>query len=155
MTVITWEGSIDAAHFIPGHPKCGRLHGHTYKVSIVLEGEVPLGHPAYLIDFAEIKKIVFELDHRLLLPGHHAKLALSQGEQLHVDIGEYCISMPINDAVILPIRETSSELISQYLARKLFDSKGSGYFSYVEVKVSETPNTSAVYSLRGPQQGAL
>jgi hypothetical protein len=21
---------IDCAHFLPGHPKCGQLHGHTY-----------------------------------------------------------------------------------------------------------------------------
>jgi 6-pyruvoyl-tetrahydropterin synthase len=21
---------IDCAHFLPGHPKCGQIHGHTY-----------------------------------------------------------------------------------------------------------------------------
>ena len=25
---------IDCAHSLPGHPKCGSLHGHTYKVEI-------------------------------------------------------------------------------------------------------------------------
>ena len=30
---------IDCAHFLPGHPKCGQVHGHTYKVEVVIEGE--------------------------------------------------------------------------------------------------------------------
>ena len=30
---------IDCAHFLPGHPKCGQVHGHTYRVDVVIEGE--------------------------------------------------------------------------------------------------------------------
>ena len=30
---------IDCAHYIPGHDKCGSLHGHTYKIEVVIEGE--------------------------------------------------------------------------------------------------------------------
>ncbi|TDI89346.1 MAG: 6-carboxytetrahydropterin synthase QueD, partial [Caldithrix sp.] len=39
---------IDCAHFLPGHPKCGQLHGHTYKVEVVIEGENKDG---MIIDF--------------------------------------------------------------------------------------------------------
>ena len=44
---------IDCAHFLPGHEKCGRLHGHTYKVEIVIEGDHKKG---MIIDFADLKK---------------------------------------------------------------------------------------------------
>jgi len=31
---------IDSAHYLPGHGKCGRVHGHTYKIEVIIEGEV-------------------------------------------------------------------------------------------------------------------
>jgi len=68
---------FEAAHFLPAFPeghKCRRLHGHSFRVELILEGELPEGQP-YLMDFAEIKA-AFEplrdqLDHRLLndVPG--------------------------------------------------------------------------------------
>ncbi|MBI4415972.1 MAG: 6-carboxytetrahydropterin synthase, partial [Euryarchaeota archaeon] len=30
---------IDCAHHLPGHPKCGQLHGHTYQVDVSIEGD--------------------------------------------------------------------------------------------------------------------
>ena len=44
---------IDCAHFLPGHEKCGQLHGHTYKVEVVVEGEPTDG---MVVDFAELKR---------------------------------------------------------------------------------------------------
>jgi 6-pyruvoyltetrahydropterin/6-carboxytetrahydropterin synthase len=56
---------IDCAHFLPGHPKCGAVHGHTYKVEIVIEGETRDG---MVLDFADLKKaarnVLAEYDHR-------------------------------------------------------------------------------------------
>lgn len=43
---------LDCAHFLPGHPKCGRVHGHTYRVELTVEGEAEGG---MLIDFADLK----------------------------------------------------------------------------------------------------
>ena len=56
---------IDCAHFLPGHSKCGALHGHTYKVEIIVEGQIKEG---MIIDFADLKQAVREVlahyDHR-------------------------------------------------------------------------------------------
>ncbi len=56
---------IDCAHFLPGHPKCGTLHGHTYKLELVVEGAVKTG---MVIDFADLKRelraVTAEFDHR-------------------------------------------------------------------------------------------
>jgi 6-pyruvoyltetrahydropterin/6-carboxytetrahydropterin synthase len=56
---------IDCAHFLPGHPKCGQLHGHTYKVEVTIEGEQKGG---MVIDFNELKartrEVLHKYDHR-------------------------------------------------------------------------------------------
>jgi 6-pyruvoyltetrahydropterin/6-carboxytetrahydropterin synthase len=56
---------IDCAHFLPGHPKCGSLHGHTYKVEIAIQGEARNG---MVVDFADLKQSLREVlgqyDHR-------------------------------------------------------------------------------------------
>jgi 6-pyruvoyltetrahydropterin/6-carboxytetrahydropterin synthase len=58
---------FEAAHelptFPPGH-KCRRLHGHSFRFDVIVEGEVneSLG---YLIDYGEIKKVVDPLVGRL------------------------------------------------------------------------------------------
>ncbi len=66
------EFTFEAAHLLPfvaaGH-KCGRLHGHSYRVVIRVEGEVD-PHAGWVVDFAEIARAwepVHELvDHRYL-----------------------------------------------------------------------------------------
>jgi 6-pyruvoyltetrahydropterin/6-carboxytetrahydropterin synthase len=58
---------IDCAHYLPGHPKCGELHGHTYKIEVVIEGE---NREGMVIDFADMKKRINEVlngyDHKSL-----------------------------------------------------------------------------------------
>lgn len=63
---------FEAAHLLPHLPdnhKCKRLHGHSFKVDLVLEGECDptLG---WLMDYAEIKQrfqpVWDQLDHRYL-----------------------------------------------------------------------------------------
>jgi 6-pyruvoyltetrahydropterin/6-carboxytetrahydropterin synthase len=68
---------FEAAHWLPTFPeghKCRRMHGHSFRFDVVVEGEVD---PAkgYLIDYGDIKKIcdpiVKQLDHYCLndIPG--------------------------------------------------------------------------------------
>jgi 6-pyruvoyltetrahydropterin/6-carboxytetrahydropterin synthase len=56
---------IDCAHLLPGHPKCGILHGHTYKVELSIEGEKRHG---MILDFSDLKQIarglLAQYDHR-------------------------------------------------------------------------------------------
>ena len=58
---------IDCAHFLPGHSRCGQLHGHTYKVEVIIEGEKKDG---MVLDFADMKKAVHAVlqkyDHKSL-----------------------------------------------------------------------------------------
>lgn len=66
------EFTFEAAHRLPnvrpGH-KCGRLHGHSFRVQVHVHGEVD-PHLGWIIDFADIKdafKPLYEqLDHNFL-----------------------------------------------------------------------------------------
>ena len=58
---------FEAAHDLPTFPpdhKCRRLHGHSFRFDVVVEGEVD---PAkgYLIDYGDIKKVADPLVRRL------------------------------------------------------------------------------------------
>ena len=56
---ISREFKFDAAHFLPSYKgKCERLHGHTYKLRVKLEGEPD--SEGMIVDFAEIKRVVSE-----------------------------------------------------------------------------------------------
>lgn len=60
---------FDAAHSLPGYQgKCANLHGHTYQVEIVVEGDV--GEDGFVMDFYKLKKIIAvaldDLDHSYL-----------------------------------------------------------------------------------------
>jgi len=61
------ETSFSAAHYLPGHPKCGIIHGHNYKVRVELEGPEDA---EMLVDFGIVKKhlndILKDLDHEML-----------------------------------------------------------------------------------------
>jgi 6-pyruvoyltetrahydropterin/6-carboxytetrahydropterin synthase len=56
---------IDCAHFLPGHVKCGQLHGHTYKIEVIIEGPKSGG---MVIDFNDLKlrtrEVLSRYDHR-------------------------------------------------------------------------------------------
>lgn len=64
--------TFDSAHFLPhvpdGHP-CKRIHGHTYRLVLFIEGDLH-PHLDWVMDFAEVKKtvepVVKQLDHRLM-----------------------------------------------------------------------------------------
>lgn len=65
--------SFEAAHRLPHVPadhKCARLHGHSFKVVITVEGEVD-SHTGWFIDYGDISSFVKPLldqflDHRYL-----------------------------------------------------------------------------------------
>lgn len=54
---VTKEFTFDSAHFLPNYyGQCERMHGHTYKLQVTVEGE--LGENGLVIDFVVLKRIV-------------------------------------------------------------------------------------------------
>jgi len=66
------EFTFEAAHYLPNVPaghKCGRLHGHSFRVAIYISGSVD-PHLGWVRDYGEIKEIfkpIYDrLDHNYL-----------------------------------------------------------------------------------------
>lgn len=68
---------FEAAHWLPTFPqghKCRRMHGHSFVIDVVVEGEVP-PEKGYLLDYGEMKAAIapveLQLDHYVLndIPG--------------------------------------------------------------------------------------
>jgi 6-pyruvoyltetrahydropterin/6-carboxytetrahydropterin synthase len=66
------EFIAESAHRLPHVPaghKCGRLHGHSFKIRVVVSGE-PAADTGWIVDFADIKAafapIYDQLDHNYL-----------------------------------------------------------------------------------------
>jgi 6-pyruvoyltetrahydropterin/6-carboxytetrahydropterin synthase len=59
------EQTFDAATALPGHERCDVLHGHTYKVEMMVQGQEQAG---LLVDFSQLKdtlrQAVDAYDHR-------------------------------------------------------------------------------------------
>lgn len=116
---------FSAAHFITfAGNVCERLHGHNYGVAVEVEG--PLDDNQYVIDFIalrdELKAITNELDHHMLLPAGHPLIRVSPGDK-EVEVvftpdGRRWI-FPRGDCAILPISNTTAELLASYIAQRL------------------------------------
>lgn len=116
---------FSAAHFITYQEGvCERLHGHNYRVMAEIEG--PLDGNHYVLDFAalrkELREIVLALDHRVLLPAENPMIQLSANDQ---EV-EACFSgrrwvFPRGDCVILPLPNTTAELLAQFIGRQLLE----------------------------------
>lgn len=58
---------FEAAHWLPCFPeghKCRRMHGHSFKVDVIVEGEVA-EDKGYLVDYGDIKRAVEPIKSRL------------------------------------------------------------------------------------------
>ena len=71
------EFTFEAAHRLPRVPaghKCARLHGHSYRVTLTVSGDVDVAH-GWVVDFADItaawQPLHAVLDHNYLneIPG--------------------------------------------------------------------------------------
>lgn len=63
------EIKFSAAHYIPGHPKCGGVHGHTYFVRNLTVEVNEFDAVGISIDFGIIKDYFKrEWDHKFIIP---------------------------------------------------------------------------------------
>ena len=116
---------FSAAHFITFNGNvCERLHGHNYRVAALVEG--PLDENQYVIDFIalrdELKAITDELDHHVLLPASHPLIRVTAGDK-QVEVvftpDDRRWIFPRGDCVILPVANTTAELLARYIGQKL------------------------------------
>lgn len=128
---------FSAAHIIPAHDTCGCIHGHSYFVDIEIKGEKE-GEYDFVVDFKIIKSIVkelcYSLDHRLLIPIYNDKMdfkgmdkddlsieSFLKHDSIQFKIEDKVYTIPKDDCVLLPLKYSSAESLSEYFVEKLYD----------------------------------
>ena len=114
---------FSAAHFITfGDNICERIHGHNYRVKCEVFGG--LEKNGYVIDFIALRdtlqKIVAGLDHHVLLATKHPTiLVATENDEVHVQFENKRWIFPKEDCVLLPISNTTAELLASYIGGQL------------------------------------
>jgi 6-pyruvoyltetrahydropterin/6-carboxytetrahydropterin synthase len=112
-----------SGHFITyDGDHCERIHGHNYRTAVEVEGDLDQNH--YVIDFIALKDltraITDELDHRMLLPTQSRQIQLHEdGPNLRVNYRDRYWSFPRDECALLPIANTTAELLADYIAGRL------------------------------------
>ena len=154
-TLQVWKDELGfaAAHFITMRGKCERLHGHNYRVTVEVSGS--LGDDQYVVDFGVLKRFTRELvrtlDHRVLLAAENPQLQFefSAGEVL-VTYGAKRYVFPESEVIMLPIHNTTAELLATFLCEQLrqrLHEAGETTIKRVGVWVSEGPGQQALAQL--------
>lgn len=116
---------FSSAHFIVGHEKCSRLHGHNFQVRVEVETD-ELDPQKFVMDFIELKKIVKEvtnpMDHKLLVPTDEKRIKVKAGGGcIEITFPGKRYVIPEEDVIILPIEAITSEMLAYYVHQKLVD----------------------------------
>ena len=119
-----WSSGLrfSACHIIPGHEKCGRMHGHTYAVHIKIVGRPNEDH--IIADFGLVKgairEVCDELDHKILLPKGNPDLKVDHKEgKVLVTMGDKEYSFPEEDVLELDIPSATAEALARYILDRI------------------------------------
>jgi 6-pyruvoyltetrahydropterin/6-carboxytetrahydropterin synthase len=145
-----------SAHFITmsGH-RCEGLHGHNYRARVTIEGALNEEN-WFVFDFVEIKRIMRtlcdEIDHLVLLPTKSSRIqVVEEGERVTVAVdGQPRYVFPRRDCALLPIPNTTVEMLAQLLTERLraqFDATGVQGMTAIEMEVEENFGQAATYRL--------
>lgn len=145
---------FSSAHFITfrGHT-CESLHGHNYRVGVTVEGPID-DECLFVVDFAILKRIVRSyvdtIDHRVLLPTRNPKLAYrTEGAMTYVEyFGLQTYQFPTKDCAMMPIANTTAEMIAEWLATKVRDdlAKEGAKLTFLSIEIEESFGQTATYS---------
>ena len=145
-----------SAHFITfaGH-RCEGLHGHNYRAAVTVDGALNK-ESWFVFDFVELKRIMKrlcdEIDHLVLLPLQSGRVrVVEDGESVSVSVdGKPRYVFPRKDCALLPIPNTTVEMLAQLLTERLhaeLQAMGAAHLTAIEMEVEENFGQSAVYRL--------
>lgn len=131
------------AHFtIFGDGRAELLHGHNYQVKVEISGH-ELDGEGLLVDIESFKRALradcARLDSRTLLPAESPRLDCRRdGDALEVRFAARTYRMPAEDALLLPLVNTSIELLAEMLWRNLAPHLRGSRADLLAVAVEET-----------------
>ena len=144
---------FSAAHFtLFSGGRAELLHGHNYRVRVELSGS-ELDEEGLLVDLESFKKRLREvcagLDSRTLLPGESTRLDWSREDgAIEVRCGERSYRFPSDDTLVLPIANTSMELLARMIWRDLAAGLEGSRVDLLAVSVEESSGQRCWYEDR-------
>ncbi len=142
-----------SAHFITfsGH-RCETLHGHNYRVGVVVEGKLQ-PDSWYVFDFGVLKRIMRKLcddiDHKVLLPTENPHLQIAERDDsvtvAYQNTPRYVF--PKRDCALLPLPNTTVEMLAELLTTQLqaaLATEGASGVTAIEMEVEENFGQSAI-----------
>jgi 6-pyruvoyltetrahydropterin/6-carboxytetrahydropterin synthase len=135
-----------AAHMATWAGQCEPLHGHNYRATVEVEGN--LTADAWVIDFSLLKRIARErceaIDHRFLLQRESRVLQIAEdgGQWLIVTPQGKRYAFPKADVADLPIDNTTVERLAQWLHGEIaaaLHAEGGANITHLRVEVEEAP----------------
>ena len=146
-----------SAHFITfsGH-RCETLHGHNYRVGVVVEGTLD-AESWFVFDFVVLKRIMRALcdaiDHKVLLAKNNPHLTIAeQGDSVTVAYdGKPRYVFPARDCAVLPVPNTTVEMLAKYLTQQLqaqLSTEAARGVTAIEMEVEENFGQSATYRIQ-------
>jgi 6-pyruvoyltetrahydropterin/6-carboxytetrahydropterin synthase len=142
-----------AAHFtlFPGGG-AELLHGHNYRVEVRLAGGT-LDDQGLLLDIEAFKKILrsrcARLDTFTLLPAESPRLRWERsGDGIEVRCGERLYRFPAGDVLLLPLANTSIELLARMLWDELAPHLAGSRVDTLAVSVEESAGQRCWYEAR-------
>lgn len=107
--------SFDSAHYTLSSEGNQQLHGHTYKVSVEVEGLVD-DKSGFVIDFEILKKIISEVikewDHKLILPKEDYEQVYFRGP-FKLEVKTIPYKFPTVEYIALEISKTIYEKLEK------------------------------------------
>ena len=143
---------FSAAHFITFNGNiCERLHGHNWRAAVELTGS--LDENQYVFDFIALRdamqSIVNALDHRVLLPTLHDAISVTESErEVQASFQDSRWVFPREDCVLLPIKNTTAELIARWIGEQLrptVEQHPGAAVTMMQVEVEENFGQWAIY----------
>lgn len=135
---------FSAAHFITFNGNiCERLHGHNWRTAVEVTG--PLDENSYVFDFIALRdrlqEIVNRLDHRVLLPTGHPQIRVQASDrEVEARFEERRWVFPREDCVLLPVANTTAELIARWIGERLWEAiapQARGSIQTLQIEVEE------------------
>ncbi|MGC8515724.1 MAG: 6-pyruvoyl trahydropterin synthase family protein [Thermoplasmata archaeon] len=146
-----WDTGLrfSAAHFIPSHDKCSRLHGHDYCIDITVEGS---DNGGFIIDFDILKQhareVIYKMDHHVLVPSLQTSISYSlSDDSVNVSYNGKKHVFAKEDVFFVDVDVTSSEQMSAFILEKLASKlRRNKNISRLEVCLYEGPGQGACTS---------
>ena len=131
--------TISAAHFVhtaDSDSPCRRLHGHNWKITVIIDFEGDLSkRDGMIVDFRKLKELVMVLDHKVLIPVD--TILLKGAGEYEVEHNGKRYVFPEEDCIVIDVPAITSEYIANWLSGMIaFKTDISSY--RVNVIVEET-----------------